>query len=46
VNGRRLAGLQVRFLRDQGGNMVVKSPTDATRRLFEITGLSTVFELS
>lgn len=32
-------------LRDHGGNMVVKSPTDATRRLFEITGLSTVFEL-
>jgi anti-sigma B factor antagonist len=33
-------------LRDQGGNMVVRSPNDTTRRLFEITGLSTVFDIT
>ena len=33
-------------LRDQGGGMVVKSPTDATRKLFEITGLTTVLDLA
>lgn len=33
-------------LRDQGGDMVVKSPTDATLKLFQITGLDTVFPLS
>ena len=33
-------------LRDRGGGMVVKSPTDATRKLFEITGLNTVIDVS
>ena len=33
-------------LRENGGNMVVKSPSDPARRLFEITGLDTVFEVS
>ena len=33
-------------LRDQGGGMVVKSRTDATRKLFEVTGLSTVVDVS
>ena len=33
-------------LRGQGGNMVVKSPTEMTRRLFEITGLNAVFDVS
>lgn len=35
----------LRRLRDHGGNMVIASPTAATRRLFEITGLSRVFEI-
>lgn len=29
-------------LREQGGDMVVSSPTHATRKLFEITGLNAV----
>ncbi len=33
-------------LRDSGGRMVVKSPTDATRKLFEITGLNSVLNMS
>lgn len=33
-------------LREHGGNLVLKAPTGATRRLFEITGLDTVFELA
>ena len=33
-------------LRDSGGRMVVKSPTDATRKLFEITGLDSVLIMS
>ena len=33
-------------LRDRGGRMVVASPTRATRRLFEVTGLDTVLEVS
>ena len=33
-------------LRDLGGGMAVKSPTDATRKLFEITGLHTVLDVS
>jgi anti-sigma B factor antagonist len=33
-------------LRDHGGCMVVKSPTPATRRVFEITGLDRVLEIS
>jgi anti-sigma B factor antagonist len=33
-------------LRDLGGGMAVKSPNDATRKLFEITGLQTVLEIS
>ena len=33
-------------LREQGGNMVLKAPTAATLRLFEITGLHTVFDIS
>ena len=32
-------------LREHGGEMVVKSPTRATRKLFEITGLSAVFAI-
>jgi anti-sigma B factor antagonist len=35
----------LRRLQDHGGTMVVKSPTDATRRLFDITGLSPVFDI-
>ena len=35
----------LRRLRNHGGNLVVASPTDATRRLFEITGLSSVFDI-
>ncbi len=33
-------------LRERGGHMVVKSPSHATRKLFEITGLNTVLEVS
>ena len=33
-------------LREQGGNLVVKSPSEATLRLFEITGLTSVFDVS
>lgn len=33
-------------LREHGGTMIVKSPTDSTRRLFEITGLTSVFDLA
>ncbi len=33
-------------LRDRGGSMVVRSPTQATRKLFEITGLNTVLDVS
>jgi anti-sigma B factor antagonist len=33
-------------LRDHGGGMVVNCPTDATRKLFEITGLMTVLDVS
>ena len=33
-------------LRDLGGGMAVKSPNDATRKLFEITGLHTVLDVS
>ena len=33
-------------LRDHGGSMVLWSPNDTTRRLFEITGLTTVFDIS
>ena len=33
-------------LRDHGGTMVLKSPNDMTRRLFQVTGLNTVFEIS
>ena len=33
-------------LREQGGNMVLKAPTAATLKLFEITGLRTVFDIS
>ena len=33
-------------LRDLGGGMAVKSPSDATRKLFEITGLHTVLDVS
>ena len=32
-------------LRESGGNMVVKAPSPATLRLFEVTGLSTVFDI-
>ena len=35
----------LRRLRNEGGNMVVASPTDTTRRLFEITGLAKVFDI-
>ena len=33
-------------LRERGGRMVVKSPNDATRKLFEITGLQAVIEVT
>jgi anti-sigma B factor antagonist len=33
-------------LRENDGGMVVKSPTAAARKLFEITGLTTVLELA
>ncbi len=32
-------------LRDHGGSMVVKSPNEATRKLFEITGLDSVLDI-
>lgn len=46
-----LTGLSVlvggmKRLRDLGGSMVVRSPSDATRKLFKITGLQTVLEIS
>ncbi len=33
-------------LRDQGGTMVIRGPSAATLRLFEITGLQSVFEVA
>jgi anti-sigma B factor antagonist len=33
-------------LREHGGDMVVKSPTSAARKLFELTGLDTVFSIA
>jgi len=33
-------------LREQGGTMVLRDPSPATLRLFEITGLHTVFEVA
>ena len=33
-------------LRDNGGNMVLRSPTEATRKLFEVTGLNSIFDVS
>ena len=36
----------MRRLRDHGGGMVVQSPNAATRKLFEITGLTTVLDVS
>lgn len=36
----------LRRVREHGGSMVVRSPTDATRKLFEITGLKSVFDIS
>ena len=33
-------------LREQGGNLVLRRPTPATLRLLEVTGLTSVFELS
>lgn len=35
----------LKSIREQGGDMVVKSPTPATRRLFEITGLDDVLTI-
>lgn len=32
-------------LREHGGHMVVQSPNHATRRLLDMTGLSTVFDI-
>lgn len=32
-------------LRDSGGDMVVKSPTASTLRLFDITGLRRIFDI-
>lgn len=40
-----LVGGLKRF-RESGGAMVVRSPTDAARKLFEITSLTTVLELA
>ncbi len=40
-----LVGGLKRF-REQGGNMVLKAPTAASMKLFEITGLHTVFDFS
>ena len=33
-------------LREHGGTMVLKAPTAATLRLFEITGLHTIFDVA
>lgn len=33
-------------LRESGGNLVLKSPSAATLRLFEVTGLSAVFDIA
>ena len=33
-------------LRESGGNLVLKAPSPATLRLFEVTGLSTVFDIA
>ena len=33
-------------LRDHGGNMVLSSPTEATRKLLEVTGLNSIFDVS
>ena len=33
-------------LRDHGGELAVTSPTETTRRLFEITGLDSIFHVS
>ncbi|HEX2046922.1 MAG TPA: STAS domain-containing protein [Acidimicrobiales bacterium] len=33
-------------LREGGGNLVLKEPSAATLRLFEVTGLSTVFDIA
>ena len=35
----------VRRLRDGGGDMVLRSPNALTRRLFEITGVTKLFEI-
>ena len=40
-----LVGGLKRF-RDQGGTMVLKAPSPATLKLFEITGLQSVFEVA
>ncbi len=32
-------------LRDAGGSLVVRSPSASTRRLFDITGLTRIFEI-
>lgn len=32
-------------LRDTGGSLVVRSPNASTRRLFDITGLTRIFEI-
>jgi anti-sigma B factor antagonist len=33
-------------LREQGGHMVLRSPTPMTARLFEVTGVSKLFEIT
>jgi anti-sigma B factor antagonist len=33
-------------MREQGGNLLLKGPSPATLRLFEVTGLSTVFDIA
>ena len=33
-------------LREQGGNLVLEAPSPATLRLFEVTGLSSVFDIA
>ncbi len=33
-------------LREKGGTMVLKAPTPATLRLFEVTGLQSVFDIA
>ena len=35
----------LRRLRDTGGDMVVRSPTASTLRLFDVTGLRRIFDL-